>query len=301
MPRPRILDELHRDHQRFGRILTALDAWTAQGEQYDPQAIDRVGAMVEYLNEYPETMHHPLEDRVFELLLVRSLSNEDRAAVIENAAQHQALQTRTRQLVSRWESAISAEAWAPGMLIEDAKHYAQAQFQHMNFEEATIFPIAEREFSVEDWASIEAAERLTHDPLFDQKLTRFQSLYDFVIDDDQPFSSSLRQPTIDEAPDLNNPYLGARAFVETAGNWSRFLTRMRELQTQSSVGWRDDVKEARENFAKTDPVTAYADFCAKQAARQLDLAQAGYNAWCAAVERNAVIARRFLAFGAVPR
>lgn len=295
MSRPRILKELHLDHKRLARILTALEAWSDDAADADAATIDRVGAMIEYLAEYPETMHHPLEDRVFDLLLLRSLSAEDRDIVVTNAKQHRDLRDRTKALAAELDGALGKDTFSAEKLKRLAKDYARIQFDHMGFEETVVFPVAEREFSAEDWAAIESAERLSHDPLFDQRLTRFQSLYDFVTDDDKPLSSSLRQPDFDGLPDMaDSPYLGARAFAEFAGNWSAFFERLQHLQSQHGAAWQQDLEHAQKTFSSNDPFAAYGQFCAQQTARQLDLGRAVFDAWSAAIERNNMIARRFL-------
>ena len=295
MSRSRILEELHLDHKRLARILNALQAWSEEDTEYDAATIDRVGAMIEYLADYPETMHHPLEDRVFDLLLLRSLSTEDRNIVVKNAKQHRDLSDRTKALAVGFDQALSADHFTPEKLKQHAQEYVRIQFDHMGFEENVVFPVAEREFTAEDWASIESAERLSHDPLFDQRLTRFQSLYDFVTEDDKPLSSTLRQPAFAGLPDMgDSPYLGARAFAEFAGNWSAFAERLQQLQAQQGAAWQTDFEKAQKTFASNDPFAAYNEFCAQQTARQLDLGRAVFDAWSAAIERNNVIARRFL-------
>ncbi len=295
MSRPRILEELHLDHQRLARILTALETWSEEDAEYDAATIDRVGAMIEYLSEYPETMHHPLEDRVFDLLLLRSLSTDDRNAVVENAKQHRKLRDLTKALAAELDTTLRGDRFSPEKLRQKAKEYARIQFDHMGFEENVVFLLAEREFTSEDWTSIESAERLSHDPLFDQRLSRFQSLYDFVNADDKPLSSSLRQPAFAGLPDMaDSPYLGARAFAEFAGAWSAFFERLQQLQAQQGAAWQNDLEKAQKTFASNDPFSAYSELCAQQTARQLDVGRAVFDAWSAAIDRHNVIARRFL-------
>ena len=194
MPRPTVLEELHRDHTRLALILTALEAWAHDKRKSDSAQLDRVDAMVEYISEYPDAVHHPLEDRVFERLLGKKLTKGERAAVIKNADQHQDLARRTEQLSADLDAALDAEDGVTPELLAHAAEYARVQLDHMGFEEREVFPLAERKLEADDWQAIEAEERLTQDPLFDQQLSRFEDVYHFAVDDEKPLFSYLRRP-----------------------------------------------------------------------------------------------------------
>ena len=175
----------------------------------------------------------------------------------------------------------------------------------MNFEEEAVFPLAERAFTAADWQAIETTEQASHDPLFDQQLTRFESLYDFVATDDKPRFSRLRQPTIPEAVPTDPAgwgYLAARAFAETTGNWAQLAGQLQQLGQQRTTDWLADLDAVRTDLDNAEsPMGVHATFWSRQVERHWQTHRAAVDAWTATVERNALVTRRFLATAAGQR
>jgi len=181
---PALLNRLHQDHGRLARILEALESKAAQARSGVRGAtLDTLATLVDYIAEYPDAVHHPLEDRVFAELLRKELTDQERRLVADNAGQHEQLTAATRRLVAAIESLLARSDDAGAALQADVDRYVEIQRQHMRHEEELVFPLALARFSDADWDRLAQDDAEAHDPLFDQRLSRFESLYEYAVTD----------------------------------------------------------------------------------------------------------------------
>jgi hemerythrin-like domain-containing protein len=121
-------------------------------------------AMLLYISEYPEKVHHPKEDQyLFSRLSQRSPTA---AAVIAELEQEHA---RGEALVHGLEHALLRyEFLGDAAFPEFAKlvdSYAEFYLRHMKLEENLILPAANDCFSAGDWEAVDAAFAQNKDPL----------------------------------------------------------------------------------------------------------------------------------------
>lgn len=113
-------------------------------------------AMLYYIREYPEKIHHPKEDR---FLFSRLSQRTDRvqAAINELESQHASGDTLVGELehsLARYEL-VGSSAFA--VFAEKVEEYAKFYTHHMRLEEDVILPEAVKELSPEDWKDINDA------------------------------------------------------------------------------------------------------------------------------------------------
>jgi hemerythrin-like domain-containing protein len=178
-----LLDRLHQDHARLARLASVLR--THIQEQYQGRHgrggwLDLLACLVDYVSEYPDAVHHPLEDRVFERLIALGLTPAERKTVECNLAEHAALSEATRRMAADVDAVLAGKVVSESNLVEDATAWLDLQLSHMRREETVLFPLAERMFTQAVWREIEAEEADARDPLFDQRLDRYDALFDFV-------------------------------------------------------------------------------------------------------------------------
>ena len=135
-----IAERLRTDHYHLHRILIILDHLAECSPRLTGSQRDVLVAAVDYLAEYPDCVHHPLEDRVFARLLDAQLSAQERQRVNTNAAKHIELTAATMQLQRDLRSLSGGESEARQTLGRDLNEYIEAQRRHMTFEEQFIFP-----------------------------------------------------------------------------------------------------------------------------------------------------------------
>jgi len=120
-------------------------------------------AMLYYIQEYPEKVHHPKEDQYL-FARLRDRTNELDETLAELASQHmqgEKLVRELQQALARYEEEGSSAFPAFRDLVES---YAKFYFRHMRLEEELILPAAKRLLTQEDWAGIDAAFAGNPDP-----------------------------------------------------------------------------------------------------------------------------------------
>jgi hemerythrin-like domain-containing protein len=146
-----LLDE----HRSMGAMLKALLAQVSHARAGGARPdFALAAATLEYLQVYPERLHHPKEDETL-FRLLRQRCTEAGPHLDELEAQH----LRGAEWMLRLQSAL-AQSRAAGNF--DAfepvlAEYAAFQWQHMRTEEELILPLAERHLLPADWAQVEAA------------------------------------------------------------------------------------------------------------------------------------------------
>ena len=106
-----------------------------------------------YIQEYPEQVHHPLEDKIFSILL----EHVDEVELIQELiAEHEELEAETRKLR---ESAKLLETGVGS--TEDIKKQLSSflvrQRRHLYIEEETVHPLIESALTEEDWSYVQSA------------------------------------------------------------------------------------------------------------------------------------------------
>lgn len=123
-----------------------------------------LGAMLHYIDTFPERLHHPKEDRY----LFRALRTRCQAArgVLDRLeAEHRAGARKIRHLhqaLNRYQQGGPDEFHAFHAMVET---YCAWEFGHMRVEETEMMPLAERYLTDEDWASIDSAFLDHDDPM----------------------------------------------------------------------------------------------------------------------------------------
>jgi len=162
------------EHRVISALLHALKdlAHAAQAPGARP-AFPALRAMIRYLDEFPEKLHHPKEDgKLFERLEVRSA--EARALVRLLRQEH----AEGARLVRELERAlVFFEDRSPQGAKEfaaAANAYAEFHWQHMRKEEHELLPLAERHLTPADWREIDAA--FGANPDFEREFSRIVNL-----------------------------------------------------------------------------------------------------------------------------
>ena len=159
-----IIASLHEDHVNVAQVASVAReelSLLAAGETADYALLEDIMC---YVTGYPDTHHHPTEDIVFEKLKERS--PEVSEEVDSLLAEHVELIERGR----RFLEAIRAVADESLVLREDflrrGREYLSLLERHMDVEEGRLFPLATRELTDEDWASLNERVEQRADPLF---------------------------------------------------------------------------------------------------------------------------------------
>ena len=158
------IEIIHREHQALAAVLHAFRAIVAGIRDGRFEAdFKLLAAMIEYITEVPEKVHHPKEDHyLFAKLAERS--PDARALIDELERQHCVGYEMTKEL----EHALvhyqgSGKA---GFAQFDAvvARYLEFSWKHLNQEEGELMPLARKALSEEDWAEVDGAFSANYDP-----------------------------------------------------------------------------------------------------------------------------------------
>ena len=169
------------EHRALASVLKGLQYLVDEirGSRQQPD-FALMKAIVAYVEQYPDRLHHPKEDQyLFPALRVRAPAAAKVLDELEEQHRH------GPDVIGRVKQALAAYEADPGRLealhlaVED---YAAEQWAHMRKEEQEILPLAESALRPEDWAPIDAAFKSNQDPMVGvDRQKEFRELFRRVV------------------------------------------------------------------------------------------------------------------------
>lgn len=168
---------LKSEHRSLSAVLHGLKELARMAQDATVQPDFRAfRAMLRYIDEYPERLHHPKENEyLFARLAARS---EDARWLIEDLqSEHEAGARLIRELERAF--VFFEEGWPAGAqeFRQAVDDYAAFHWAHMRKEEEKLLPLAERYLTAEDWDAINVAFRANIDPVAGMHERDFQKLF----------------------------------------------------------------------------------------------------------------------------
>jgi hemerythrin-like domain-containing protein len=163
--KPTSLQIIRDEHATLAAMLRSMRMLVVRGPGDSPQQyFDVLRAMLFYIDEFPERLHHTKES---ELLFPRVLrvapELADAVARLDNDHQNGEKAVRELQhLLLAWE--LLGESRMP-IFVTECHRYLDFYHEHMQLEETVILPEAERRLSDADWRAVDAAFKENTDPL----------------------------------------------------------------------------------------------------------------------------------------
>ena len=164
------LQIIRDEHAALSAVLRSLMLLIAEQRRKQlPMAFEVVRAMLFYIDEFPERLHHPKESELlFPKLRARSASA---GAMFDRLdADHARSQREVRELE---HELLALEMMAESRDVDERRRrfeehveaYVLGYLEHMRIEETEALPLAERVLSPADWSELDAAFMLNRDPL----------------------------------------------------------------------------------------------------------------------------------------
>ncbi len=136
-------------------------------------------SIIVYIQEYPEKIHHPLEDMIFSILIERV---DDVEFVQELITEHTQLEVVTRRLRETLES-LSNGIVSTEELEQQLSEFLVGQRQHIYLEEAEVYPLVQSVLTKEDWKKLHSAVPVLDEPLFGRRTRQdYERLYREIED-----------------------------------------------------------------------------------------------------------------------
>ena len=160
-----LLRELREDHRNMAIVLNLLDSVVQQASAGRDPDFELVGEIMRYMTVYPDAVHHPKEDVIYERL---QSERPDLAEGLEDVpGDHNKIAELGSQLRDDVEAIIAGAAVRREKLVEDMSRYIAHLRGHMAWEEDDLFERVETmldseplDFDVSDYEHIK-------DPVFE--------------------------------------------------------------------------------------------------------------------------------------
>jgi hemerythrin-like domain-containing protein len=183
MPRHSALQTIRDEHASLAAMLQSMRLMVKKGPSDDHrQFFNVLRAMLFYIDEFPERLHHPKESNLLFPKVVM-LAPKVMGAVDKLERDHMRSEKASRDLqhmLLAWDLLGSGRRAA---FEEAMSQYIDAYLEHMNLEENVIPPEAERCFSEEDWQLLDAAFAENADPLTGQyrPTETYEKLFTLIV------------------------------------------------------------------------------------------------------------------------
>ena len=159
------LQIIRDEHSSLAAMLRSMLMMLERGPDDNPQkCFDVLRAMLFYIDEFPERLHHPKESN---LLFPRVLrASPSLLPVIEQLERdHISGEKSVRELqhsLLAWELLGESRR---AVFTGQCQRYVKFYLEHMRLEETAILPEAERVLTEADWKELDAAFETNCDPL----------------------------------------------------------------------------------------------------------------------------------------
>ncbi len=165
MSMPETLRVIREEHTALSAMLQSLLLMLKQGPGQDPpRFFDVVRAMLFYIDEFPERLHHPKESDLLFPRVARAVpaTLETIARLEQDHMKGEASVRALQHLLLAWELLGESRREA---FVEAVKHYVAFYREHMRLEETVILPAAEQALGPDDWQALDTAFSANRDPL----------------------------------------------------------------------------------------------------------------------------------------
>jgi hemerythrin-like domain-containing protein len=159
------LQIIRDEHSSLAAMLRSMTMMVERGPGDNPeQFFDVLRAMLFYIDEFPERLHHPKESDLLFPRVVRAAPSV-MAAVQKLESDHMNGEKTVRELqhlLLAWE--LLGEPRRPAFMAQ-CKQYVAFYLEHMRLEETVILPQAEKVLTEAEWKELDAAFEKNCDPL----------------------------------------------------------------------------------------------------------------------------------------
>ncbi|WP_028604147.1 hemerythrin domain-containing protein [Ottowia thiooxydans] len=161
----RSLDIIRDEHSSLAAMLQSMRMLVERGPGDDPKNFfDVLRAMLFYIDEFPERLHHPKEtELLFPAVLKGSPGTADAIARLDRDHEYTEKAVRDIQhLLLGWE--LLGESRRV-IFTEAFTKYVDMYIEHMRMEEQEVLPAAEKTLSEAEWKALDDAFAMNCDPL----------------------------------------------------------------------------------------------------------------------------------------
>ncbi len=153
------------EHAALASMLNSLGMMLERGPVNETESFfGVVRAMLFYIDEFPERLHHPKESKLLFPRVAR-LAPETQEVIARLEQDHEKGESAVRDLqhmLLAWELVGDSRR---ATFEQAAKRYLDFYLEHMRLEESVILPAAQKVLNEADWQELDAAFATNCDPL----------------------------------------------------------------------------------------------------------------------------------------
>lgn len=172
-----ILEELRQDHRNMAVLLDLLENEADKLYNDDSTDFELMLEIMHYMTVYPDSVHHPKEDRIYaELKAARPDLARGMAHITD---EHRTIAEHSLSLRDKLEQVASGNFVRRNDVVADAVRYIDALRRHMRWEEADLFRRVDRMIA-DGHTTIDASILISRaDPLFGAHVeARFKPVFE---------------------------------------------------------------------------------------------------------------------------
>ncbi len=175
-----LIAELHQDHINLTRLLNVLEGQLLRFQADEMPDYMLLLDLVEYVESYPDLIHHPREDIIFRIYLERGRQGE--SSILRLMDEHKTLISQSHALRNLLEQTAQGMV-SPRAAVEEAIiDYLQAQRAHLDAEEGEVFALLDQSLLPDEWERAQAEMPVNDDPLFGRQVQqRYRSIFDLIM------------------------------------------------------------------------------------------------------------------------
>lgn len=175
-----IIDKLHNDHLNFIKLLEFLENQLSHLKHYQRTDLALMLDAMHYMKEYPDLVHHPLENMVFKYFLENH--HQVHSELKKLLHEHDELPDLTDRLIEILQDALMDVPQEREELYRLLKEYIAVQKEHMNSEESLVYPTINSVLNDDEWENIKSELEFVKDPLFGDRVKKsYQELLQNII------------------------------------------------------------------------------------------------------------------------
>lgn len=175
-----VIDRIKAEHALLARIIAAMQTWVVQCREPGPIGdLDLFAAMLRYVEEVPDRIHHPQED----VLLFPAMAETAgaRQIIAELERDHGLGGAMLIRLREAFEALKADSPNALNRLSTAVDEFSEFYWAHMRKEEQSLLPLAEAGLTPSQWEDIERMFVTVNDPLFgSERSETYRRLYDYI-------------------------------------------------------------------------------------------------------------------------
>ena len=176
----KIMAELHQDHKNLIKVMNVMEQQAESLLEGEDLNLSILLDAANYIQHYPDLIHHPRENQVFEVFVNRS---SDAADVVEQLlSEHHELPSATIKFQTMLDGVVNGSLFVSRQeLVDDIKQFIEMERKHMNLEEGLLFPIINKTLTEGDWDELNSKMEENNDPLFSGQIEEiYQNLYRLI-------------------------------------------------------------------------------------------------------------------------